>query len=448
MSEPIGSATTGKSDYKEVMLGPKSVQVPVSWSVEKIGSSNISNKIKAGGTPKATNEEYYGGDIKYVKIEDMSSAGKYIQTTTNHLTQEGLNSTSTWLVPEDSLLLSMYGSYGKVAITRDEMATNQAILGIIPSNSINLDYLYYASSRLKPYFESVVLETTQANLNKGIVENTPILSPPLPEQRRIADILSTVDKQIEQTEDIIHEKQELRKGLISELIRTGLDSHTPVSKRIGPKEYSIADGWELCEVSQLSTDEKKAIRGGPSGTQLKGAEYGTDGVKVYGQEHVSANDFSLGDKHLAKGEFSDFESVEILPNDVLVTMMGTVGDSAVFPADAKRGIMDSHLLRIRPNLQTVIPEFLAILISESKIVEDQINSLSHGLVMSGLNIGIVESLTVPIPPIDEQQKLVDILSTTSKSIEVERSRLQSLKELKRGLMQDLLTGKVRVNPDN
>lgn len=180
---------------------------------------------------------------------------------------------------------------------------------------------------------------------------------------------------------------------------------------------------------------------------MKGAEYGTGGAKVYGQEHVSARDFSIGNKYLAKGEFPDFQSVEIQPDDVLVTMMGTVGNSAVFPADAEKGIMDSHLLRIRPDQRTVVPEFLAIMISESKIVEDQIHSLSHGLVMSGLNIGIVESLTLPVPPIDEQQKFVDMLSTTSQSIEAEKSRLQSLKELKRGLMGDLLTGEVRVDTD-
>jgi type I restriction enzyme S subunit len=289
--------------------------------------------------------------------------------------------------------------------------------------------------------------SAQAGLNRTFQRATKIPTPPLPEQRRIADILSTVDEQIQQSKKILRHKQELREGLVSELIRTGFEDHDPVSKGVGPKEYQIADGWELQEVRELSVDEKKAIRGGPSGTQLKGAEYGTGGAKVYGQEHVSARDFARGDNHLAEGEFVDFQTVEILPDDVLVTMMGTVGDSAVFPSGAETGIMDSHLLRIRPNQEAVVPDFLSIIISESKLVEDQIHSLSHGLVMSGLNIGIVESLTVPVPPISEQQRFVEILLKSSESINFEETRLRSLRELKRGLMQDLLTGIVRVSTD-
>jgi type I restriction enzyme S subunit len=208
----------GHESFISVNSGPVGLKIPISWSVEKIGSPNVSKKIKAGGTPKATKKDYYGGNTNFVKIEDMSKAGKYIKTTKNYLTKEGLDSASTWLVPENSLLLSMYGSYGKVAITHAEMATNQAILGIIPSDTVNLDYLYYASSRLKPYFESVVLETTQANLNKSIVKNTTILLPPLPEQRRIAEILSTVDDTIQKEQQTKTKLEALKRGLMQDLL--------------------------------------------------------------------------------------------------------------------------------------------------------------------------------------------------------------------------------------
>ena len=431
--------------YQEVQIGPEKLEIPEEWTVTTV--SDVASRFISGGTPDSGNEDYWGGDIPWTTAAVVE--GPQFDGEKDFITQEGLENSSSSLVPEGSILFGTRVNVANVGRTNKDIAISQDLTGIVLDESkVDPDFVAWYLMLNQPKIRDRYSQgsTIQGMLTDDL-KSLPILYPSLPEQRRIADILSTVDEQIQQTDEMIHEKQELRKGLITELIRTGLDSHTSVRRRVGPKEYLIADGWELREVHELSTEEKKAIRGGPSGTQLKGAEYGTEGAKVYGQEHVSANDFTLGDKYLAEGEFSDFQSVEILSDDVLVTMMGTVGDSAVFPADAKKGIMDSHLLRIRPNTQTVVPEFLAILISESKIVEDQIKSLSHGLVMSGLNIGIVESLTVPIPPINEQQKFVGILSTTSESIDAEKSRLRSIKELKRGLMQDLLTGKVRVNAE-
>ncbi len=417
-------------------------EVPDDWSVSTI-EANIAD-IGDGGTPDTDVSRYFGGEINWATVKDIKFS---INDTDRSLTEEGLNNSSAKLWPEKSVIVTTGATIGKVGIAQEPTATKQGITGIIPNKNLDPQYLAYYLISEKETLQRYAQGGTFEEIRPYILKRLRLPLPPLTEQRRIADILSTVDEQVQQTKNILHNKQELREGLVSELIRTGLDAHESVSKRVGPKEYQIAEGWELQEVQELAIDEKKAIRGGPSGTQLKGAEYGTKGAKVYGQEHVSARDFARGDKHLAEGEFVDFQSVEILPDDVLVTMMGTVGDSAVFPSEAEKGIMDSHLLRIRPDQQAVVPDFLSLMISESKLVEDQIRSLSHGLVMRGLNIGIVESLTVPIPPINEQQRFVEILSKSSESIEVEERRLQSLKELKRGLTQDLLTGKVRVKTD-
>ena len=433
--------------YKSVELGPREITIPSGWE-----SVPFEEAIELN--PKYDKPEE--GPFDYLPMDAVDEEKQTIEYWTQ---RDKEDCTTTWFQNGDTVYAKITPSTenGKIALisglTTKVGSGSTEFLVFHPREGVTDERFVYYLSNL-PEFRTVTISLMEGSTGRQRVPsdvfrsrlNVPL--PPLAEQRRIADILSTIDKQIRQTDEIINNKKELRQGLVAELVRSGIDSHETLDKRIGPKEYPIAEGWELREIHKLAVDEKKAIRGGPSGTQLKNARYGDNGVKVYGQEHVSSHDFKRGEKHLAEGEFEDFRSVEILADDVLVTMMGTVGDSAVFPSDAETGIMDSHLLRIRPDSEIILPRFLSIMIDESKIVEDQIHALSHGLVMSGLNIGIVESLTIPVPSIEEQERFVQILAEALSSINVEELRLQALKELKRGLMQDLLTGRVRVTTND
>jgi len=445
MSESLKSSEP-RDGYQPVQLGPHKIQIPSDWDVVPFGDA-----IELNPKYDKPNE----GEFSFLPMDAVDEEKNTIKYW---IKRKKENCTTTWFRNGDTVYakITPCTENGKIAFIEGletEIGSGSTeFLVFHPRNGITDEKFVYYLSKL-PEFRSVTISLMEGSTGRQRVpsnvfeDRIQIPLPPISEQRRIAEILSTVDKQIQRTDEEIETRRELRQGLIREIIREGLDAYKTVSKRIGPKEYEIAEGWELIEVADLATNEKKSIRGRPSGTQLKNADYGEGGAKIYGQEHVSNNDFILGNKHLAEGEFADFASVEILPDDVLVTMMGTVGDSAVFPEEAEKGIMDSHLLRIRVNKDLILPEFLSILIDESKIVEDQIHALSHGLVMSGLNIGIVESITLPVPPLDEQEEFVEILLSVSDTIATQEKEKQRLQELKRGLMQDLLTGKTRVNTD-
>jgi len=426
-------------EYKEVMLGPKSITVPVSWDVKKFSSSDVAKKIKAGGTPTASNDEFYSGDIKYVKIEDMTAAGKFIYQTKTLLTQEGLESSSTWLVPENSLLLSMYGSYGKVAITADKVATNQAILGIIPSESIDLDYLFYAASRLKPYFKSVVLETTQANLNKGIVNNTPLLIPPLPEQQRIADILSTVDEQIQQTTEIIEKTEELRQGLSRDLVLGQGLAEEYTEARLGSKRVQIPSDWDIRTFSDIATVEK-----GNTPKTSNDDYYGGSIVWVTpddlstlyerGEKYISDSRRKITDAGLQS------TSVNIVPapSVVFTSRSYGIGKTAIctVPAASNQGIIAFHCEdELREEYHYYYLNYIM----------DYIIALSGVSTFPEASLTDVRNLRVPVPPEDDQRKIEDVLTSVDDKLVQERERKENLQDLKRGLMQDLLTGQRRVD---
>lgn len=173
---------------------------------------------KAGGTPKTTEKKFYeNGKINFLNISDMTLQGKYIYTTEKYITEEGLKNSSTWLVPKNSLIYSMYASVGFVSINKIELSTSQAMYSIIPSNNILLEYLYYFLNYLRNFINKFIEKGTQGNLSAEIIKNFIIKLPILEEQQKIADFLSAIDTKIEKISDELEELKEFKKGLLQQM---------------------------------------------------------------------------------------------------------------------------------------------------------------------------------------------------------------------------------------
>ena len=170
--------------YRMTELGP----LPEEWEVVRLGE--VAEKMKAGGTPRRSVKEYWGGNIPFVLIEDMTSCNLYLSKTKETITEEGLNSSSAWLVPPNTILLSMYATIGETAINTIPVTTNQAILAIIPKDNFDTVFGAYILKYNDQRLIMQNIQSTQKNVNKGIVDNFKIPLPPLPEQQKIAAVLS------------------------------------------------------------------------------------------------------------------------------------------------------------------------------------------------------------------------------------------------------------------
>jgi type I restriction enzyme S subunit len=205
----------GHKEFKDTEIG----RIPKDWEVVKIVDACA--KVKAGGTPLTSKKEYYNGDIPFVKIEDLANAQKYLKNTLITITKAGLENSSAWLVPPKSILLAMYGSIGAMAINEIPVATNQAILGIVPKEEkTDVEFIYYLLNFLTPHFARHAKQTTQANLTAEIVREFKIPIPPILEQRKIAEILSTVDKKLEFEKNEKAKLERIKLGLM-DLLLTG-----------------------------------------------------------------------------------------------------------------------------------------------------------------------------------------------------------------------------------
>jgi len=204
-----------ETEFQETEIG----KIPREWKVVKL--KDVATKVKMGGTPKRTVKEYWDGDIPFAKIEDITNSKKYIFSTSSTITKLGLENSNAWLVPIDSLLITIYGTLGAVAINKIEVATNQAIVGVIPRRElIDVEFLYYWYLYYQPNWIRFIKKSTQPNLTLEIVVNSKVPLPSLAEQKKIAEILSTIDRAVDGVNGVVARLERLKRGLM-DLLLTG-----------------------------------------------------------------------------------------------------------------------------------------------------------------------------------------------------------------------------------
>ena len=194
--------------------------------------------LHSGGTPRRSNNKYYGGNIPWAKIADLDTENGIVVDTEEYITVEGLQAINNRIFPKGSILLAMYGSIGKLAIAGRDISCNQAILGIQIKDKEHLDinYLRLWLTSIKATLEFQGRGVTQQNISKSIVEKLEIPLPPLEEQRRIAAILDKADGVRRKRKEAIRLTEELLKSTFLEMFGD------PVTN---PK------GWEIAKLGDF-----------------------------------------------------------------------------------------------------------------------------------------------------------------------------------------------------
>ena len=171
---------------------------------------------KAGGTPSSTISEYYSGYIPFLSISDMTKQGKYIEYTERHISEIGLDNSSAWLVPQNSLILSMYASVGLVCINKVPLATSQAMFSMILKDSDNLDYIYYYLNFFRETQIHRLLETgTQSNINADTVRAITI--PFYADKSTYVKSMLVIEKRLNNEKDMLFRLTDLKAYLLSNL---------------------------------------------------------------------------------------------------------------------------------------------------------------------------------------------------------------------------------------
>lgn len=430
-----------ETEFQESPIG----KIPEDWKARAIEDLFI---VETGTTPSTKEETYWeGGTVSWITPTDLSKLnGKvHIATSGRKITGKALKEISLALIPKGSVIVSTRAPVGYVAVLEEDTTFNQGCKGLVPKNPKEIVpefYCYYLSSK-KQTLQNLSSGSTFKELSKDRLEKFGVPCFPFEEQHAIVGVLGTVDLAIQKTDEVIAKTERLKKGLMQELLTEGIGHKEFKDTEIG----KIPAEWQVATIENVVPDKKGAIKIGPFGSQLRRGELVTSGIKVYGQENVMKSDFSIGNRYLAFEKFLTLKGFELFSEDVLITMMGSIGFSTVFPERVERGIMDSHLIRIQVDKSKCLPAFLSELMNDYSFIKKQIKSMSQGAIMSGLNSQIVRSVKIPLPFVDEQQKIIEMIASVDKKLELERKQKAKLVNIKQGLMDLLLTGKVRVRMD-
>lgn len=200
---------------KRRLLDKNGVRFSGEWKKVRLGSVADMN---SGGTPKSNIEEYYGGNIPWVSIADMTKQGKWISSTEKYLTKLGLENSSARIYPKNSVLYAMYASIGECSIAQVPLSSSQAILGIRPKSDLNFEFLYFFLTSLKEKIKLQGQQGTQSNLNAAMVKDFALYLPSMEEQQKIAAVLSTADQEISALQQKLDALKQEKKALMQQLL--------------------------------------------------------------------------------------------------------------------------------------------------------------------------------------------------------------------------------------
>ena len=189
-------------------------QEPIAWR----RLDTLFNKGKAGGTPPATNKDYYGGDIPFLSINDITRQGKYISSTDNYISKLGLENSSAWIIPANSLILSMYASVGLAAINTIPVTTSQAMFAMQLKDLKDIDFLYYYLNYFRYRHIHKYIETgTQSNINADIVRGIMIPDYGTTRNIKISNYLLAIDIKIDNESIVLDKYNSIKQYLLSQM---------------------------------------------------------------------------------------------------------------------------------------------------------------------------------------------------------------------------------------
>ncbi len=409
-----------RKGYKQTEVGI----IPEDWDVMNLGK--ISRMKSGEGITSADIDQF----SKY-----PCYGGNGLRGYTSRFTHDGQYAL---IGRQGALCGNVVGAEGKF------FASEHAVV-VTPLEQTDIHWLTYVlgDMRLNQYAEA----SAQPGLSVAKILMLSIAFPrSKAEQHAIAAALSDVDALLNSLDALIAKKRLIKQGAMQELL-TGKKRLPEFEKKQGYKQTvvgNIPQDWDATSILDMCAENSSSIKIGPFGSQLKKEYLVSAGYKVYGQENVYAQNMEIGDRYLTREHFLELKSCELLPGDFIVSMMGTVGQCMIVPDGIEPGIIDSHLIRIRLNPKIIFSKYLYYYFS-SKFVYDQILRLSVGGIMAGLSSAIIKQIYIATPnSTKEQAAIAEILSDMDAEISALEARREKTRLLKQGMMQELLTGRIRL----
>lgn len=406
-------------------------RVPDGWKLKTIGE--IGNVV-TGSTPSTQQSSYWGGEIPFISPADFTGR-VYVEQTERTLTEAGAEKSR--LLPKNSILVTCIGSLGGMAMSPKASVTNQQINAVVADESQNSRFHFYnILFNIHELIKSAGT-TTLPIINKSTFSQINILFPPLPEQKIIAAILSSVDEMIEKTRAQIDKLKDLKTGMMQELLTKGIGHTEFKDSPVG----RIPVNWNMFCLEHLVNPDKiityGIVQAGPH------HEGGIPYIRVSDmtQRYLGINGMLRTSPAIAL----KYKRSSVSTGDIVYALRGVIGHVQLVPPELEGANLTQGTARISPN-ERVNSRYL-LWAMKSPFVQLQNDLEAKGSTFKEITLASLRKLQITLPPLEEQEVIASVMDSVERKLFSAEDRLEHFQNLKKALMQDLLTGKVRVQVD-
>ena len=383
---------------------------------KKMAFADVATKFFSGGTPSTKDSSLWDGDIQWITSKWLNER-LYLSYGEKNISEKGLRSSATKLVKARSLILATRVGVGKVSINEIDLAINQDLLGIeIDEHDHSLEFLAYQlrSQKSQDYISSFKRGATIQGVTQDCIKSIELNIPPLPEQRKIAHVLSTMQKAIEQQDKLIRTTTELKKALMQKLFSEGTRGESQRESEIGLVPVS----WEVVELGK-TVDFKTG--------KLNSNAADENGIYPFftcSQETFAINNYSF-----------DQEAILLSGNNA----------RAIYSVKHYNGKFNAYQ---RTYVLTILNEveydytFLKYVLIRQL---EYLRSISIGSQTRYLTLGMLKTLQIQKPDMEEQKKIAKSIFIFENKIEILEMKKQTLTALFKTLLHELMTGQRRVH---
>ena len=355
----------------------------------------------SGGTPLRSRKEYFGGNIPWVKSGELED--NWIFSTEETITEEGLRNSNAKIFPKGTLLVAMYGAtVGKTAILGVDAATNQAVCAIFPKKDlIDPFFIRYFIIWKRDELIKSSFGGAQPNISQTVIRNLMIPlpfkdgKPDIEEQRRVVARVEEITAKIEQA-------KKLREDALKEtekIMQTAL--HQIFSK---PEQK----GWVVKTLGEISKNVRYGLTA-KSTTTPEGVLY----IRI--TDIDSEGNLKLSDPHYVKIDAATAEKYSLNNGDILIARSGATAGKAYLCEIKNKAVFASYMIRFRLKDDIVMPKFVFYFL-QSPIYWEQLQMNKIGGAQPNVNAKNLQNIKIPVPPIEQQQRIVTYLDDLKKQV--------------------------------
>lgn len=425
--------------------------LPADWGLKEIRQLGT---VVGGGTPSRDVPSFWRGTIPWVTPGEVSgNVTKFLQDTSEHISASGLAVSGTNQLPAGSLMVTTRATLGARTINAVPMATNQGFKSIVFKQAADAGFYLHLFEMVKPELVRRASGTTFLEISGTEFAGIEVPSPGPGEKRLITEVLDTLDSAIHESEAIIAKLKAVKQGLLHDLLTRGVDAngelrpppaeapHLYKASPLGwiPNEWGLAAAGKQCLVITKGTTPAagKMLEDGDGVHFLR-----VDNLTFDGQLDFQASNFFV----TAKTHRGELARSVCLPGDVLTNIVGPpLGKLGLITHETGDANINQAIALFRPTAQ-VLSEFLLLWIGSSLAQSWFRQRAKQTSGQVNLTLALCQELPVTDLPIEEQRLIISRIASFDERIFLEIDEFRKLVETKAGLMDDLLTGRVRVTP--